>query len=312
MTDHNMPGISRRRLLQQSLAIAGASLLPASAWPEAQPAVRTRAIPSSGEVMPIVGLGTWITFNVGNDATLLNESAAVMAAFFEADGRMIDSSPMYGSSQDTLGFGLDKLGASTPVFSADKVWTSNASNGANQIETSEQRWGVPRFDLLQVHNLVAWEPHLSLLRHMKAADEVRYIGITTSESRRHTEFENVMRGQPIDFIQVSYNILNRDIEDRILPLAMDKGIAVIANRPFQQKRLIHQLEDKPLPLWASDFEASSWAQFLLKYVISHPAITCAIPATTRVDHVRENMACAAGPLPDANQRERMAAYVRSL
>ncbi len=311
MTDRQLT-ISRRRLLQQSLAVAGASLLAARGWPEAQPAVRSRPIPSSGEAMPIVGLGTWITFNVGNDTQLLNESAAVMAAFFEAGGQMIDSSPMYGSSQDTLGFGLDKLGGSTPVFSADKVWTSNPDNGASQIETSEQRWGVPRFDLLQVHNLVAWEPHLRLLQDMKAEGAVRYIGITTSESRRHDEFESIMRENPLDFIQVSYNILNRDIEERILPLAMDRGIAVIANRPFQQKQLIHRFESKPLPPWASEFEASSWAQFLLKYVISHPAITCAIPATTRVDHVRENMACAAGPLPDANQRERMAAYVRSL
>lgn len=311
MTDTSLT-ISRRRLLQQSLAVAGASLLPARGWPETQPTVRTRPIPSSGEAIPIVGLGTWITFNVGNDIRLLNESAAVMAAFFEAGGRMIDSSPMYGSSQDTLGFGLDKLGDSAPVFSADKVWTSNSGNGPSQIETSEQRWGVPRFDLLQVHNLVAWEPHLRLLQEMKAEGEVRYIGITTSESRRHDEFESIMREHPLDFIQVSYNLLNRDIEERILPLAMDKGIAIIANRPFQQKQLIHRFEGKPLPAWASDFEATSWAQFLLKYVISHPAITCTIPATTRVDHVRENMACAAGPLPDADQRERMAAYVRSL
>ena len=311
MTDIT-PTLTRRHLLQQSLALAGASMLPLGGWADVAPAVRSRAIPSSGEAMPIVGLGTWITFNVGNDTTLLNESAAVMAAFFEAGGRMVDSSPMYGSSQNTLGFGLNKLGESTPVFSTDKVWTSNANNGASQIETSEQRWGVPRFDLLQVHNLVNWESHLRLLRRMKAAGEVRYIGITTSESRRHVEFENVMHGQALDFIQVSYNILNRDSENRILPLAMDKGIAVIANRPFQQKRLIHHLEGKPLPAWAQEFDATSWSQFLLKYVISHPAITCAIPATTRVDHVRENMACAAGPLPDATQRKRMAAYVRDL
>lgn len=311
MTDRQRT-ISRRSLLQQSLAVAGASLLPVRGWPDTQPAVRTRPIHSSGEAMPIVGLGTWITFNVGNDTTLLNESAAVMAAFFEAGGQMIDSSPMYGSSQDTLGFGLDKIEGPAPVFSADKVWTSNPGNGANQIETSEQRWGVPRFDLLQVHNLVAWEPHLRLLQEMKAKGEVRYIGITTSESRRHDAFEAIMRDYPLDFIQVSYNILNRDIEERILPLAMDRGIAVIANRPFQQKQLIHRFEGKPLPSWASEFEASSWAQFLLKYVISHPGITCAIPATTRVDHVRENMACATGPLPDADQRERMAAYVQSL
>lgn len=311
MTDRN-PTLTRRRMLKQGLTLAGASMVAPFGRAEAAPTVRTRAIPSSGEAMPIVGLGTWITFNVGNDTTLFNESAAVMAAFFEAGGRMIDSSPMYGSSQNTLGFGLNKLGEPTPVFSADKVWTSNAGNGASQIETSEQRWGVPRFDLLQVHNLVNWESHLPLLRRMKASGEVRYIGITTSESRRHAEFEHVMHGRALDFIQVSYNILNRDIEDRILPLAMDKGIAVIANRPFQQKQLIHQLEGKPLPAWAQEFDATNWAQFLLKYVISHPAITCTIPATTRVDHVRENMACAAGPLPDAQQRERMAAYVRDL
>jgi diketogulonate reductase-like aldo/keto reductase len=262
--------------------------------------------------LPLVGLGTWITFNVGRDTEARDSCAEVMRAFFAAGGRLIDSSPMYGSSQEVVGYGLQKLGRSPRLFSADKVWTSSDAAGPSQIEESRRHWRLPRFDLLQVHNLLSWETHLRTLLGMKAAGEVRYVGITTSEGRRHREFERVMRQHPLDFIQVTYNILDRDVEDRILPLAVERGIGVIVNRPFQQGALIDRLERHPLPAWAAEVGARNWAQFVLKFIVSHPAVTCAIPATTQVNHVRENMAAATGPLPDAAMRARMIAYVEDL
>ena len=181
-----------------------------------------------------------------------------------------------------------------------------------QIEASRRAWGIPRFDLLQVHNLLSWEQHLGTLLAMKAAGQLRYVGITTSEGRRHAEFERIMRAQPLDFVQVTYNILDREAEDRILPLARDRGIAVIVNRPFQQGDLVRKLARHPLPGWAGEIGCATWAQFILKFIVSHPAATCAIPATTRVDHVQENLAAAAGQQPDAAMRARMIAHVEKL
>ncbi|WP_287249454.1 aldo/keto reductase [Mesorhizobium sp.] len=270
-----------------------------------------RAVPSSGEMLPAVGLGTWITFNVGGDPVLRDECAEVMAAFFAAGGRMIDSSPMYGSSQPAIGYGLEKLGRPEALFSAEKVWTSSA-DGPAQIEQSRRFWGVPRFDLVQVHNLVAWETHLETLFAMKADWRIRYVGITTSEGRRHDLFEQIMRAHPLDFVQLTYNVVDREAEQRLLPLAAERGMGVIVNRPFRQGALIRQLQGEALPDWAAGIGAATWAQFILKFIVSHPAVTVAIPATTRVDHVRENLLAATGPLPDAAMRERMAAYVRDL
>ena len=271
-----------------------------------------RAIPSSGEAIPVVGLGTWITFNVGDDPVLRDECADVMAAFFEAGGRMIDSSPMYGSSQSVTGHGLERLGRPETLLSAEKVWTSSAADGPAQIERSRRLWGVPRFDLVQVHNLVAWEEHLATLFAMKAAGQIRYVGITTSEGRRHDLFEKIMRNHPLDFVQFTYNIVDREAEHRLLPLAVERNMAVIVNRPFRQGELTRRLEGELLPDWAAEIGAATWAQFALKFILAHPAVTVAIPATTRVDHVRENMVAASGPLPDDAMRERMAAYVQDL
>src|SRR5215510_5884510 len=302
---------TRRYILQGALATtAVAGLARSHAWAQTV-APHTRPIPSSGEQLPLVGLGTWITFNVGNDVELQNESAAVMAAFFQAGGRLIDSSPMYGSSQPTIGYGLKKLDYPKALFSAEKVWISNPASGPEQIERSRTLWGVPRFDLLQVHNLLSWERHLPALLAMKADGKVRYVGITTSEGRRHGDIERIMASQPIDFVQVTYNILDREVERRILPLATERKIAVIINRPFREGELIRRFQRRPLPTWVAETGASSWAQFILKFIISHPAVSCAIPATTRVDHVRENMAAAAGVLPDEALRARMADYARA-
>ena len=300
---------TRRTVLAGGAAFAASLLSSPLGAQDTQ--IAMRPIPSTGETIPAIGLGSWITFNVGDDALLRDECAAVMAAFFADGGRMIDSSPMYGSAQSVIGHGLAKL-ASPPVFSADKVWTSSGPNGPEQMEQSRRYWGVPRFDLIQVHNLVAWEEHMKTLYDMKTADEVRYVGITTSEGRRHDLFEQIMRKEPLDFVQLTYNIVDREAEERLLPLARDRGMAVIVNRPFQQGDLIAALADKPLPSWASEVGATSWAQFILKFILSQPAVTVAIPATSRVDHVRENVAAARGVLPDEAMRKRMAEYVQAL
>jgi diketogulonate reductase-like aldo/keto reductase len=275
-------------------------------------AILTRPIPSTGEVLPVVGLGSWITFNVGDDPAARDACAEVMRNFAEAGGKMIDSSPMYGSSQKVIGYGLDKLNRPPALFSAEKVWISSGGRGPGQIEASRRYWGVPRFDLLQVHNLLSWEEHLKTLLAMKAAGQLRYVGITTSEGRRHRDIEQIMRTQPLDFVQVTYNILDREVEDRILPLARDRGIAVIINRPFREGELTKKLQRHPLPGWAADIDCTSWAQLVLKFIVSHPAVTCAIPATTRVDHVKENLGAARGRLPDEGLRKRMVAHVEKL
>lgn len=303
------PILSRRTLLGALAASGTIPLLPIPAA-TAQAAPVIRPIPSTGEAIPVVGLGSWITFNVGDDPQARDDCAEVMRAFFAEGGRLIDSSPMYGSSQPVIGHGLARLGQPAGLFAADKVWTSG--DGPGQIEESRRFWGVPRFDLLQVHNLLAWETHLDTLFAMKAEGRLRYVGITTSEGRRHGEIEQVMRSRPIDFVQITYNILDREVEDRILPLAQERGIAVIVNRPFRQGDLIDDVEGEALPGWAGEIGCVSWAQILLKFVVSHPAVTCAIPATTSVDHVRENLGVARGPMPDAAMRRRMAADVEAL
>ncbi len=297
------------------LATAAAAALAAGAWPASRAAAGdliTRAIPSSGEALPVVGLGSWITFNVGNDPAARDSSAEVVRAFFAAGGRMIDSSPMYGSSQPTIGHALAKLKHPAALFSAEKVWIGDVAGGAAQMEASRLHWGVTRFDLMQVHNLLAWREHLPRLFEMKAAGRLRYVGITTSEGRRHAEIENVMRTQPIDFVQISYNLLDREVEQRILPLAQERRIAVIVNRPFREGALLRSLRGRPLPGWAAEIGCDGWAQAALKFAVSHPAVTCAIPATRQVAHVRQNMGAARGPLPDAALRARMAADVAAM
>jgi len=305
-----MTGPDRRTVL----AALGAGALGAGHGARANPtAVLTRAIPSSGELLPLVGLGSWITFNVGNDPRARESCTAVMRAFFAAGGRMIDSSPMYGSSQATIGHGLASLGRdAAALFSAEKVWIGSGERGAEQVEQTRRLWGVPRLDLLQVHNLLAWEEHLPRLFAMKAAGRVRYVGITTSDGRRHAEVERVMRTQPIDFVQVSYNPLDRDVESRILPLALERRTAVIVNRPFREGALMLSLQRHRPPAWLAEIGCDGWAQAVLKFIVSHPAVTCAIPATTRVDHVQQNLGAARAPLPDAAQRRRIADHIAAL
>jgi len=219
---------------------------------------------------------------------------------------------MYGSSQAVIGDALRRLGPVPGLFAADKVWTSSANAGPRQIEDSRRSWNLPRFDLLQVHNLLAWPDHLRTLLAMKAEGRLRYVGITTSEGRRQREFEDVMRRERLDFAHFTYNPLDREAEDRLLPLAADRGIAVIVNRPFRQGDLTRRLTHEPLPGWAAEIGAASWAQVLLKFSLAHPAVTVVIPATSRVAHLKENMAAAHGLLPDTALRARIVRTVAAL
>ena len=279
----------------------------------AAPSPMLRTIPSSGERIPVVGMGTWITFNVGDDETLLTERAQVLKAFFELGGAVVDSSPMYGTSEAVVGRCLDQMPEHREqLFAATKVWSFLDSLGRQQIANSHKLWDVDTFSLMQVHNLLNWEGHLKALRKDKEDGRLRYIGITTSHGRRHEELEQLMRSEPLDFVQFTYNVLDREPEKRLLPLAVDKGLAVVINRPFRCNGLFELYETKPLPEWAGEIGCANWAQFFLKFIISHPAVTCAIPATRRVDHMHQNMGAMQGPLPDQEMRKRMVAYVESL
>jgi diketogulonate reductase-like aldo/keto reductase len=306
-------GISRRAAMQMMGAgLMALSLPPSLAFARPSEVVK-KAIPRTSEELPVIGMGTWRTFNVGRDQALRDARTEVLRAFFEHGGGMIDNSPMYGSAQPVLGEGLAKLGMPETLFSADKVWTQDEDATRRQIAESQRLWGVERFDLMKVHNLVAWEAHLDVLKRMKADGEVRYIGISTSHGRRHDQCAHIMENHDIDFIQLTYNITHRDVEQRLLPLAAERDIAVVANRPFDGGRFVKNLKaNHPLPAWAREIDCDHWPAFLLKFIVSHPAVTCAIPATTQVEHMHENMAAGRGAMPDADTRRRMIDYVASL
>ncbi|WP_160152776.1 aldo/keto reductase [Microbulbifer sp. ALW1] len=277
-------------------------------------ALAHKAIPSSGEQLPVIGMGTWRTFNVGDDLQLLNARTGVVKAFFSLGGGLIDSSPMYGSAPDTLGYVLKQLGRPKSLFAAEKVWSPAGGGAREQIANLAARWGLPTFDLVQVHNLDDWREHLAVLRELKAAGTIRYLGITTSHGRRHEEFEQVMTAEQLDFAQLTYNITHRSAEARLLPLAREKGIAVIANRPYDGGNLIKRLKrSETVPEWAQqELGCRTWADFLLKFIVSHPALNCAIPATTRVAHMQENMQAGSGRMPDPGSRARMARFIEAL
>lgn len=270
---------------------------------------------TTGNTLPVIGMGTWRTFNVGSDLQLRNARTEVVKTFFELGGGLIDSSPMYGSAPDVMGYALQQLGKPASLFSAEKVWSPAGGSALEQVAELQKRWQVAQFDLVQVHNLTDWREHLAALRQLKAEGSIGHIGITTSHGRRHKELEQIMAAEDIDFVQLTYNITQREVEERLLPLAKEKGISVIANRPYDGGSLIKGLKrrNQPLPEWAvAECGCSNWADFLLKFIVSHPAISCAIPATTQVAHMRENMAAASNPMPSANARKKMASYIESL
>lgn len=295
----------RRGLL---LALGGLVMNGSIPAPAAAETVWSR-IPVSGEKVPAIGLGSWLTFNAPPMTDWRRRCVDVLRSFFDAGGTLVDSSPMYMLAESVIGYALDKIGARPPLFSATKVWVPTRAAGIAQMRASAALWGLPGFDLMQIHNMLDWEAHLPTLVDWKEAKRIRYIGITTSHGRRHEAMEAVIRGQrEFDFVQFSYSIADREAEERLLPAALDQGKAVIVNRPFRTGELFERVRGKPLPDWADDIGCATWAQFFLKFVISHPAVTCAIPATSRVDHLQENMRALHGPLPDARTRQRMADF----
>jgi diketogulonate reductase-like aldo/keto reductase len=292
---------------------SGATSAPATS-PAPGPAatVLTKVIPCTGERLPAVGMGTWRTFDASSLEASLAPRVEVLRRFFAGGGTLVDSSPMYGQSEAVLGQCLPRLAGRPPLFAATKVWTPLGFAGKKQVEHSETLWGIRRFDLEQIHNMLAWEEHLETLRELKALGRIRYLGITTSHGRRHEALEAAMRRIRFDFVQMSYSILDREVEARLLPLARERGAAVIVNRPFRTGELFDVVGNRPLPPWAAEIDCHNWAQLFLKFVVSHPAVTAAIPATSNPDHMSENIGALRGRLPDAAMRQRMIRHVESL
>ncbi len=309
--------VTRRQFIKY-LAVAGSSLatphsfsaLPSTTLPADQ---HKRIIPSTGEVIPAIGLGSWLTFAIDiDDEAVLASRVTILREFMQHGGGLLDSSPMYGVAQHVIGIGLKRIAVHKGLFSATKVWTSGNRQGFIQMEDSRQLWGLDHLDLMQVHNLVDWQTHLPTLFFMKQEGDIHYLGVTTSHGRRHDQLKHIMRTQSLDFVQFTYNILDREAEQYLLPMAKDRGIAVIINRPFQRGGLFDKFERHPLPDWVSEIDCANWAQFFLKFVISHPAVTCAIPATSQLVHLRENMAAGYGRLPDEAMRKKMVTYINNL
>jgi diketogulonate reductase-like aldo/keto reductase len=274
--------------------------------------VLAKKIPSTQEELPVVGVGTWQTFDAGNDAAARAPLAEVLKVFAEAGGRIVDSSPMYGSSESVAGDLIAQLGLRERLFVATKVWTSGRAEGIRQMEDSFRRLRVERMDLMQVHNLVDVATHTKTLQEWKKQGRVRYIGITHYTSSAYPEVERWLKSGSYDFLQINYSLGEREAEQRILPLARELGVAVIANRPFAEGTLFRKTKGKALPAWAAELGVASWAQFFLKWIASHPAVTCAIPGTAKPEHMRDNIAAGTGPMPDDATRKKMLQYFQSL
>jgi diketogulonate reductase-like aldo/keto reductase len=264
----------------------------------ASPAMRTRAIPSTGEPLPVIGLGTYQGFDVAPGSAAYAQLPEVLRTLFGAGGSVIDSSPMYGQAEATTGELLAASGSRSKAFLATKVWTRGRAEGLRQIEESLRLLRADPIDLMQVHNLLNWRTHLPTLRELKAAGRIRYIGITHYSTSAYDELAAVMRAERLDFLQINYSLDERDAERKILPLAAERGMAVLINRPFGGGGLLRRLRDRPLPGWAAEIGAATWAQLLLKFVLSQPAVTCAIPGTGRPEHMADNARGGVGPIPD--------------
>lgn len=271
-----------------------------------------RAIPSSGEKVPVIGLGTWQVFDVGSDAAQRRPLEDVLSRFVALGGRVIDSSPMYGRAEQVIGDIAAKFDLRSLLFLATKVWTTGKDEGIASMERSMVRLQTRRIDLMQVHNLVDASTHLATLRAWKEQGRVRYIGITHYNSSAYPEVAKLLRGEKVDFVQINYSLGEREAEKEILPLAQERGVAVLINRPFGGGDLFSRVRAKPLPDWAAEFDCRSWAQFLLKWIVAHPAVTCVIPATGNVRHLEDNMEAGLGRVPDQKKRERMADAIAQL
>jgi diketogulonate reductase-like aldo/keto reductase len=310
--------LSRRHLLQLALKAGAASCLApilnttAMNFITAKATLIKRSIPGTGELLPVVGLGTWQTFDVGPSPVSRADVKEVLRLFADLGGTLIDSSPMYGRSEEVVGDLSVALKLQKKLFMATKVWTQGEQAGIKQMETSMREMQARPLDLMQIHNLVDWRTHIKTLRRWKEEQRIRYIGITHYLVSAFDELERIIKTEPIDFVQLNYNIATRDAAKRLLPLAAEKKVAVIVNRPFESGALFSAVKGKPLPAWANDFDCQSWGQFFLKYILGHPAITCVIPATAKPKHLTDNMQAGYGRLPDETTRKRMEEFIQKL
>ena len=302
--------ISRRQFMGLAGALGAGLVFPGSVFAVSGQIHKT--ILKTGEKLPVIGMGTSRTFDASGNTELLTKLGQVTQTFFDMGGGMIDSSPMYGSAQEVIGQLLPKMKGKKNLFASTKVWIDGQEAGIKQMEESRKQWGIKRFDLMQIHNLVDWETHLETLKQMKVDGKIRYIGITTSHGQFHDRLKDILRKHDFDFVQLTYNIGNRDVESPLLSIAQEKGVSVIVNRPYQRGDLFRQVKGKSLPSWAREFDCTSWGQYFLKFIVSHPAVTCAIPATTKVQHMKDNMQAGMGRLPTAKQRIQMVKYFESL
>jgi len=297
--------LSRRDMLR----LLGVSAWAAAAGPAGSAApsesIVTREIPSSRERIPIIGLGTWQTFDVPGSSSARQPLEEVLSLFYQLGGRVVDSSPMYGRSEEVLGDLAVKLKIQEALFIATKVWTTGREAGIAQMRESQRKLRGP-IDLMQVHNLVDVDTHLATLRDWKREGRIRYIGVTHYTSSAYDQVARYLERGGIDFVQVNYSLVEREAERRLLPLAAKQRIAVLVNRPFASGEFFRRIRGKELPPWAAELGCSSWAQLALKFIVSHPAVTCAIPATNKTSHLVDNMRAGRGPMPDARMRQRIA------
>ena len=307
--------VTRRQALRLgALGMAGTLMQTRSTMARASGSRKmlTRPIPKTSEQLPVVGIGTWQTFDVGTGRAELDQRKEVLSILFDAGGRVIDSSPMYGRAEAVVGTLLQEMGARDKAFLATKVWTSGEAAGIAQMNSSFAKLQSPVIDLMQIHNLVDWRRHLVTLRAWKEQKRYRYIGITHYTVPALDDLAAIIRSEPIDFLQFGYSINRREAEARLLPLAAERGVGVIINQPFDSGSLFAQSKGRPVPEWAAEFDCTSWAQFYLKFILGHPAVTCVIPGTAQPDHARDNISAGLGRLPDEAGRRRMAAHWEGL
>jgi diketogulonate reductase-like aldo/keto reductase len=304
--------ITRREAARVIGGAAAAALCSIPLCAAEKTAMLSRAIPVTGEKIPAVGLGTWQVFDVGASPNERQPLREVLTRFVQLGGKVIDSSPMYGRAESVIGDLTSELHLRDSLFFATKVWTSGKQAGIDSMQRSFGRLRVKRLDLMQVHNLVDVDTQLATMRAWKEEGRIRYLGITHYVDSAFPEVESILRRDKLDFLQINYSIIDRGAEERLLPLARDRGVAVLINRPFASGDLFARVRAKPLPDWAGEFDCKSWAQFLLKWILGNAAVACAIPATGNVRHLEDNMAAGLGRLPDEKTRQRMAEYVGKL
>jgi aryl-alcohol dehydrogenase-like predicted oxidoreductase len=306
---HDMPQrrFTRREIAKLLATVAATAALPRAIFADQDTAMMTRGIPSSDEKLPVIGLGTYSVFDV--DAGGESALEPVLSEFVKLGGRVVDSSPMYGRAEQVVGDLSAKLKLRDSLFLATKVWTRGKEAGVESMERSLARMQTKRMDLMQVHNLLDLQTHLATLRAWKEEGRVRYIGITHYNSSAYLELERLLQKERFDFIQINYSLGEREAEQRILPLARDRGVAVLINRPFGGGDLFQRLRGAPLPAFAREVDCTSWARLMLKWIVAHPAVTCVIPATNKLDHLRDNMRAGSGRLPDPPLRKQMAEKV---